>query len=285
METDTAPSPAGLTIREVSLRSGITISTLRAWEARYGFPAPLRLPSGHRRYTEHVVPAIRRVAQERRNGLSLAAAIARAEAAALPGEHSIFAGLRRAARELPVQVMGVQSMLAISRAIEDECYAHGDRHVIFGAFQTERFFRRAAHRWRELARTGDHSVVFADFPHSGLSATPAQVPLAGGSAVRREWAVVCDSPAFTACLAGWERPRDRAGAPRRFEAIWTVEPRLVREASRVCVELVNRAAPELGAEIAARLDSHPARGMDDLRSATILTNRVVGYLDELAGRP
>jgi DICT domain-containing protein len=102
--------------------------------------------------------------------------------------------------------------------------------------------------------------------------------------VRREWAVVCDSPTFTACLAGWERPHG-SGAPRRFEAIWTVEPRLVREATRVCVDLVNRASAELGAGIAARLDSHPVSGIDDLRSATIVTNRVVGYLDELAGRP
>jgi MerR family transcriptional regulator, light-induced transcriptional regulator len=237
-----ATSPPGLSIREVSLRSGITIPTLRAWEARYGFPAPVRLPSGHRRYEEQVVPAIRQVAHERRTGLSLGAAIARAQAFAAPRGHSIFAGLRRAARELPVQVMGVRSMLAISRAIEDECYAHGDRHVIFGAFQKERYFRRAAHRWRELGRTGDHSV------------------------------------------AGWERPHG-SGAPRRFEAIWTVEPRLVREATRVCVDLVNRASAELGAGIAARLDSHPVSGIDDLRSATIVTNRVVGYLDELAGRP
>ena len=47
----------------------------------------------------------------------------------------------------------------------------------------------------------------------------------------------------------------------------------------------SRAAPEVGAEIAAGLDSRPARAIDDLRSATILTKRVVGYLDELAGRP
>lgn len=226
--------------------------------------------------------AIASVVRERRNGLSLEAAIERARASGGGSEPSIFAAIRRAARELPVQVMGTGSMLAISRAIEDECYAHGDRHVIFGAFQHERHFRRAAHRWRELGRTGDHSVVFADFAGSQLDANPVELALDEGSVLRREWAVVCDSPTFTACVAGWEKPDGRAGGPRRFEAIWTVEPKLVRHASRACVGLVQKTSPELAGVIAARLEAQPLRGSDDLRNATIVTNRVVGYLDQLA---
>ncbi|MEX0791006.1 MAG: DICT sensory domain-containing protein [Actinomycetota bacterium] len=270
-----------LSIREVAERTGITIPTLRAWESRYGFPSPQRLPGGHRRYDERSVEAIGSVVRERRNGLSLEAAIERARAARSGSEPSIFATIRRAAGELPVQVMGVGSMLAISRAIEDECYAHGDRHVIFGAFQSERYFRRAAHRWRELARTGAYSVVFAGFPRSRLQGVPVELALEAESVLRREWAVVCDSPTFTACLAGWERPGFRGG-DRRFEAIWTVEPKLVRHASRACVDLVRRSAPDLAAAITARLESQPIRNSDDLRTATIVTNRVVGYLDRLA---
>jgi DICT domain-containing protein len=216
--------------------------------------------------------------RERRSGLSLEAAIERARTSGSSAEPSIFAAIRRAARELPVQVMGTGAMLAISRAIEDECYAHGDRHVIFGAFQQERHFRRAAHRWRELGRTGDYSVVFADFARSRPDANPAELRLEPASVVRREWAVVCDSPTFTACLAGWERP----GAGRRFEAIWTVEPKLVRHASRACVKLVGRSSPDLAGAIGARLEAQPLGGSDDLRNATIVTNRVVGYLDQLA---
>jgi DNA-binding transcriptional MerR regulator/methylmalonyl-CoA mutase cobalamin-binding subunit len=34
----------------VTRRTGIGEHTLRAWERRFGFPAPQRLPSGHRRY-------------------------------------------------------------------------------------------------------------------------------------------------------------------------------------------------------------------------------------------
>ena len=39
----------------VSKRTGITEHTLRAWERRFGFPKPIRLPSGHRRYTSDQV--------------------------------------------------------------------------------------------------------------------------------------------------------------------------------------------------------------------------------------
>jgi len=38
-------------IAKVSEYTGIGIETLRAWEKRYGAPVPVRLPSGHRRYT------------------------------------------------------------------------------------------------------------------------------------------------------------------------------------------------------------------------------------------
>ncbi len=35
----------------VTRRTGITEHTLRAWERRFGFPKPIRLPSGHRRFS------------------------------------------------------------------------------------------------------------------------------------------------------------------------------------------------------------------------------------------
>jgi DNA-binding transcriptional MerR regulator len=39
----------------VTRRTGIGEHTLRAWERRFGFPAPIRLESGHRRYTAEQV--------------------------------------------------------------------------------------------------------------------------------------------------------------------------------------------------------------------------------------
>ena len=46
-----AASPSRSTaIAAVSRLSGISCHTLRVWERRYGFPVPVRSPSGHRRY-------------------------------------------------------------------------------------------------------------------------------------------------------------------------------------------------------------------------------------------
>ena len=43
--------------------TGITPDTLRVWERRYGFPQPIRLPSGHRRYRSQDVVRLRRIAE------------------------------------------------------------------------------------------------------------------------------------------------------------------------------------------------------------------------------
>jgi len=48
--TEEDADTAWLSIGALSQATGIPIGTLRSWETRYGFPEPLRLESGHRRY-------------------------------------------------------------------------------------------------------------------------------------------------------------------------------------------------------------------------------------------
>ncbi len=43
------------TIKEASLRSGVGIPLLRAWERRYGVVAPMRTASGYRLYDEEAI--------------------------------------------------------------------------------------------------------------------------------------------------------------------------------------------------------------------------------------
>ena len=62
--------------------TGVGEATLRQWESRFGFPAPEREPSGHRRYSAEDVEQIRAVARHRAEGLPLRLAIERAEAPA-----------------------------------------------------------------------------------------------------------------------------------------------------------------------------------------------------------
>jgi DNA-binding transcriptional MerR regulator/methylmalonyl-CoA mutase cobalamin-binding subunit len=50
-------------IGDVAEATGISPDTIRVWERRYGKPKPVRLPSGHRRYTEDHIRWLRRIAE------------------------------------------------------------------------------------------------------------------------------------------------------------------------------------------------------------------------------
>ena len=262
----------------MSARTGVSVPVLRSWEERYGFPRPERLPGGHRRYHEDDVERIAWVLAERQGGRSLGAAIelvtSSVAAASAAGSPTVFAGLRRLRPDLPVQVIGRRTMLAISLAIEDECLARAERPHLAAAFQREAVFRRAEARWTGLARTASSTVVFADFARSRRARSGiAEVSIPDADPLHREWSVVCDAPESAAVLAGWERQDGR------FEALWSVDPEVVRAATEAARSLAERMAPRL------RLPEGPSGEpwhLDPVRSidaATALTNRIVGYLD------
>ena len=266
---------AELTISAVADQTDVSEAGLRSWELRYGFPAPLRLPSGHRRYSATDVAQIREVLADRQSGVSLAAAIARVQARALLGEPSLFAALRTLRPDLPVHVLSPRAMLAITRAIEDECCAKAQRPLLIGSFQRERFFRRSERRWNELARTAAAAVVFAEREsrrQSGDGITVVALP--AGSVLRREWAIICDGPGCAACLAGFERPGSPPGA-RRFEAVWCVDPAVVRNISAAGLAL----AGNLGVHVDVALAPPTSDAAAVAESAAALTSRIIAYLD------
>ncbi len=266
---------ADLSIGAVSQQTGVEPATLRSWERRYGFPVGVRLPSGHRRFTRQQVEQVLAVIRDRDAGMSLEAAIARATSRAARPESSIFAGLRRRWPHLPVHVLSKAAMLAISRAIEDECCAQAERPVLIASFERERFYRQSEQRWRELARTSAATVVFADFATDVVRRrAPAELGLPEDAPLLREWAVVCDGHDAAACLAGVERPGD--DRPRRFEAVWSVDPLVVRDAASIGVGLARR--PDGTLRIALADQPTPDYGQM-LDRATALTNRIVAYLD------
>ena len=55
-------------IGDVARITGLTPETLRIWERRYGRPVAVRLPSGHRRYTEDHINWLRKVAEALAHG-------------------------------------------------------------------------------------------------------------------------------------------------------------------------------------------------------------------------
>jgi methanogenic corrinoid protein MtbC1 len=65
------PSDAEYPIAAVSKLTGVSCHALRVWERRYGFPVPLRAPSGHRRYRHEQVVILRRLSELSREGRSI----------------------------------------------------------------------------------------------------------------------------------------------------------------------------------------------------------------------
>jgi MerR family transcriptional regulator, light-induced transcriptional regulator len=279
----------GFSIGEMAARSGVPPGTLRMWESRYGFPAPQRLPAGHRRYSSLELERVRRVVRARQAGLPLAMAIERTRHAGDEPQPSVYGGVRASFPHLHPRLLAKPLLGNLTRALEDECCARAPHPVLFGAFQHERFYRQAEMRWRELARAATSAIVLAEFAASSRgsgrgsdrasgrgSGRPAEVPLAANDPMVREWVVVCDAPELPVCLAAWERPR--ADGQRLFETVWSIEPAVVREAARMCCELAARTAPELAAPVREQL-AGPPPPVDEtlLRTAVELATRVAVY--------
>lgn len=285
-------SPSSLlTIGDLAERTGLAPATLRVWESRHGFPRPVRLESGHRRYDERDVDLVQQVLRRRDSGSRLevaiaAVALAQASVTDPPQAPSIYATMRRLQPGLQPQRLKKSTLLALSWAIEDECCSRAEKPMIFGAFQKEQYYRAAEERWTELARVARHTMVFAGFPADdaaeprGVGGTTF-VQLPDDAPMRREWAVVCDAPVYPAMLTAWELP-GQSSVPdkqRLFECIWTVEPGAVREAARTCAQVAQQFGNEEAVPLLYELADDPPPPPPELLQATALLNRVVAYVD------
>jgi DICT domain-containing protein len=270
----------------VAERTGIAAGTIRSWEQRYGFPGPARTASGYRSYTEADVETLRRVASYRARGLSVPAALDRArESGGVTDRPSIYGAIVAADEPVRPQSLRKHTLVAISRAIEDETIARAAGPVVVGAFQRERHYRAVEHRYGRLAAAADACVAFADFAQpGGGGAEPLLVPIRPDDALGNEWAVIIDAPGFATCLLAWEtlesqRDTERPQAERRFEALWTLDPRTVRRAALVAAAIARRSAPQVGDRLEALLRDRPLAWESPAPGLTALTNRIVGYLD------
>jgi DICT domain-containing protein len=285
-EPDLPDAGSGLTIGELARRTGLTPQVLRAWETRFDFPQPRRTATGRRSYDARDVDRIGRVLTLKESGSRLAQAIARVtEQGETQGRHlSVYGELRRLLPHLATRVMRREALVAISHAIEDEALARAVRPMVFGAFQREEFYVRSAPRWRELARTAESCVVFADFDgHDGPdgAGSALRVSLHPESPLLREWAVVVGSADFSTVLTAWELPDDDPAAERRFETIFSFEPEAVRVAVDTCVAAARAAGvPEDGVVVDVA-GSGPPRTPSPAVDALVL--RAFGYLQQLPG--
>ena len=279
----TARSTIG--IGELARRTGLTQQVIRAWESRFGFPAPTRSGGGRRLYGAADVDRVQRVLALKDSGVRLATAIARVREEGRRGrELSVYAELRRTHPQLQSRLLRRRTLVAISRAIEDEAMARASRPHVFGAFQREEFYRASARRWDELARTASSCLVYADFEAAGGGAgTPVRVPLDPDAPLLREWAVAVVAPSFSVVLAAWEVPRQSHVPPaeREFESVFTFDAGAVRTAVEVCVA-VARDSGELDPQVLSSLDRALAVEGTGGVAADALVVRAFDYLQRLA---
>jgi DICT domain-containing protein len=262
----------------------VPVGTLRTWEARYGVPTPSRGASGHRRYREADVELVREAVRLRESGLAMPGAVARARSRASEIETSVFAALRSRYDELGVQLLNKPTVLALSRALEDECCAQADPSLLFASFQREHHYRASQDRWRDLSRTARVAVVFADFEQpverrAAPPRSPVEVVVPTDAPLNREWVLVCDSERHPGCLVGWERPGQQhvPDSRRQFEMLWSLDPAVVRDAARVCARLSELYRPEVPFDAWDQLERTPARLSAEARRAGRVFDRLLAY--------
>jgi len=275
-----------LAIREVAEQTGLAAGTIRMWEQRYGFPEPERTPTGYRLYSPADVDVLRRVVELRKGGLSVPAALERARAttAGPTDRPSIFGAVPNGGR---VRRLRKRTLIALSRAIEDEAMASAAGPIVFGAFQRSRHYRAVEHRYRRMAEAADLAAVFADFGngHEAVAAEhePIELTIRTDDPVGHEWAVVVDAPGFSVCLVAWEPPVPSPPADDRdrvFEVHWTLDPEAVRAASRAGAAIARSVAPPVGERIDALLADRPLGAEAGVEALEALAMRMVGYLED-----
>ena len=255
-----------LTIGDVAERTGVRVGTLREWERRHGFPDPIRLPSGHRRYTDEHVAQIRDVLRRQQAGSSLATAVARVSTRQ-PSSTSLFAAVAAASSE-PPQRVSRRAMLALSRSIEDASVSAGGPQQVVGSFQRRGIYDGCAARWHELARGADVALAFADFDDVRRLDVLVEIPIAIASPLHREWAVVSAGESFAACLVGWQWSLGEPG----FEAIWSVDGPVVATALQRAIDVARTCDVTLELPDAVTPDVAE-------RSAQAVLARIVSHLD------
>ncbi len=270
------------TATELADLTGVPPGTLRVWESRYGFPAPLRLDNHRKRYDRTHVEQVLAVVEYRLRGLSLPAAIDRAQSRARSAPRSLFAAVRSARPDLPVRVLPKRLLIALSRAVEDEHAARDTGGVLLGSFQRERHYRASERRWRQLARTAELTIVLADFGALRRDPDgPIEVPIERSHPLQREWTVVLYSPTASVCLAAWEVPEPRPipELDRRFEMLWSCDPSAVHTAVGAVAAVLATSAPEVAEALSATL-ARPIASQQDMLFNDDVTSRAFAYLAE-----
>ena len=127
-------------IKQASIRSGVSVPLIRAWERRYGVVSPKRTPSGYRLYDDHAIATLVRVRELTESGWTAS----EASRAVIAGEVTVPAarpqpatfinseeGHAEAADLITRFVQSAAAMdIATTGAVLDEIFARGSYEAI-----------------------------------------------------------------------------------------------------------------------------------------------------------
>jgi MerR family transcriptional regulator, light-induced transcriptional regulator len=165
--------------------------------------------------------------------------------------------------------------------VEDECSLRAERGLLVGAFQKRSHYKAARARWGDLAVGAQHAIVFADFATARIPPdAPAEVPVATGDPLEREWAIAWLGRTAAVALIGRELPGERPEPDneRRFELVWSADPEAVRQVVRRAADLADRSAPEIAGSLREDFETFSQVDVVDHDFVVSLASRMIGYL-------
>jgi methanogenic corrinoid protein MtbC1 len=173
----TTPTDELVPIRAVSAATGLATGTLRMWERRYGRPVPVRLESGHRRYTQDHVRWLRKVAEALARGSRPGDVVPLPEGDldALLAAHGVSEGPPSAVAEDFVRLAEALDADGMNALLQRELATHGPRAMLEATIAPA--LTAVGRAWAdgriEVCHEHFASEVLQDFLR-GFSADPAE---------------------------------------------------------------------------------------------------------------
>jgi PAS domain S-box-containing protein len=145
-------------VGELARRTGVGVSTLRAWERRFGIIEPARSASGHRLYTEGDVERVSAVCRLVDEGLTLSAAVSRVATA---GPGALLTHESRSRADFDARIRAA----LLNSAGEAAMAAEPDGTVVYANPAAERLFG-----WRATEVIGQNGLEIFPAPAAATDA-------------------------------------------------------------------------------------------------------------------
>jgi DICT domain-containing protein len=184
------------------------------------------------------------------------------------------------------------TLVALCHALEDAVLATDASPLIVTAFQKGKWYLQEADRYQDLAKTADRIVIMAA-PEAGFREHPtgrepnvSLVDLDHDDPVAQEWHLMIMGSTYSAMVLCQELTDEEYGPngppdndlERKFYGFWTFDPALVGETIAIAADHIGRYAPQLQADLTARLANVDAEAASKTQAVSDVVMRVVEYL-------